>query len=319
VIINSSIDSKQESSDLIKGEKKSNTIHKNDKSNDGKKIIRIHWHDDFSMVPSNDIYGKTMPHFILCQEFLDALPIHAFQKHSDGSWRERMVDVDIVKHDSGTTNNKDNTDEYETILLQALPNQPKKPRLRFVLSKSNTPAMDTLLKLTPEQKKKAHVGDVIEVCPSALMLVQDISTRLAQCSGASLVIDYGTTYGNGDTLRGFLQHSQVHPLTLPGTVDVTADVVFGSLKREAEKTGSKNGNTNGVTCLGPSTQGQFLSNFGAVERVISLIDKDETTDEQAEELYTGLERLVSPEEMGERYKILGIVSGANVTAPGFSD
>ena len=57
--------------------------------------------------------------------------------------------------------------------------------------------------------------------------------------------------------------------------------------------------------------------MGAVERVMALIDNDETTDEQAEELYLGLERLVSFEEMGERYKILGIVSGSKVDAPGF--
>jgi len=273
-----------------------------------KKIIRIHWHDALSFVPATDATGSNIPHFILCQEFVDALPIHSFQKHSDGSWRERMVDVDI-NPDADNINDPISSEDID-VMLQALPNQQKKPRLRFVLSKDTTPALDALLKISHEQKQNAAVGDVIEVCPMGLMLAQDISERLSQCKGASLLIDYGTEFGNGDTLRGFLNHKQVHPLSLSGRVDVTADVTFGALRQEAEK-------VNGVKCFGPTTQGEFLNKMGAVERVMALIDDDETTDEQAEELYVGLERLVSYEEMGERYKILSIVSGSNMDAPGF--
>jgi Uncharacterized conserved protein len=46
--------------------------------------------------------------------------------------------------------------------------------------------------------------------------------------------------------------------------------------------------------------------MGAVERTIQLIEDDSTTDEQAEELCTALERLMSKEEMGERFKVLAI-------------
>ena len=272
------------------------------------KKIRIYWHDALSSVPATNIHGKYIPHFILCQEFYDALPIHSFQKHSDGSWRERMIDVD-VKPDKAL-HNGDTYLKQESILLDALPNQPKKPRLRFVLSKESTPALDTLLKLPPEYEQKTNVGDIIEICPMGLMLTEEISSRISQCQGASLIIDYGTEFGSGDTLRAFYKHEQVHPLTLPGKVDVTADVVFGSIKQEAEK-------VSNVTCFGPTTQGQFLSGMGAVERVTTLIDDDNTTDEQAEELFIGLERLVSPEAMGERYKILSIVSGTHQKVPGF--
>lgn len=273
------------------------------------KSIRIHWHDALAFVPPTDVHGKNIPHFILCQEFVDALPIHSFQKHSDGSWRERMVDVDILPNSDSVGDSS--TLEDANLMLEAMPDQPKKPRLRFVLSKANTPALDSLLKLPPDQEEKAQVGDIIEICPRGLMLIQDISTRISQCKGASLIIDYGTTYGNGDTLRGFYKHKQVHPLTMPGKVDVTADVTFGALKQEVDK-------MKGVACHGPTTQGEFLNSMGAVERVVALIDKDETTDEQAEELFLGLQRLVSPEEMGERFKVLGVVSGDNEGAPGFS-
>ena len=35
-----------------------------------------------------------MPLFVICQEFFDALPVHAFEMTTDG-WRERMVDMAI--------------------------------------------------------------------------------------------------------------------------------------------------------------------------------------------------------------------------------
>jgi SAM-dependent MidA family methyltransferase len=40
--------------------------------------------------------------------------------------------------------------------------------------------------------------------------------------------------------------------------------------------------------------------------VIGLIERDETTDEQAEQLYAALERLMRPDRMGEKYKVLAI-------------
>ena len=46
--------------------------------------------------------------------------------------------------------------------------------------------------------------------------------------------------------------------------------------------------------------------MGAVERTVQLIENDNTTDDQAEDLCTALERLVSVEEMGERFKVLSI-------------
>jgi SAM-dependent MidA family methyltransferase len=58
--------------------------------------------------------------------------------------------------------------------------------------------------------------------------------------------------------------------------------------------------------FGPTTQGQFLASMGAVERTIKLIEDDSTTDEQADDLCTALERLVSEEEMGQRFKVLAI-------------
>ena len=61
-----------------------------------------------------------------------------------------------------------------------------------------------------------------------------------------------------------------------------------------------------VQAFGPTTQGQFLMSMGIQERVIQLIESDHTTEEEAENLFEALKRLVGPEEMGARYKVLAI-------------
>ena len=74
-----------------------------------------------------------------------------------------------------------------------------------------------------------------------------------------------------------------------------------------------------VFAFGPITQGRFLASMGIVERVSSLIEDENTTDDEAEDLYSGLERLLAPEQMGERYKVMAIArkKDAIFAPPGF--
>lgn len=116
-----------------------------------------------------------------------------------------------------------------------------------------------------------------------------------QCGGGALVIDYGSTTGTGDTIRGFSRHKQVPVLSLPGSVDITADVDFRALSYAVKQI---DGN---ASTFGPVTQGQFLMSLGAGNRVEALIDDDETTEDQAENLFTAFERLVSAEHMGTHW------------------
>ena len=208
----------------------------------------------------------------------------------------------------------------------------RKPRLRFVLPPDTTPALRTLLNVDPRSGKMkgqndaildaAPPGAVMEVCPEGMMLVQDIASRIEKCGGAALIIDYGNE-GSSDTLRAFKRHKQEHPLSCPGSIDLTADVNFASLreavnngmdamktmKREAEAEASERSETalaDAPIAFGPVTQGDFLFKMGAVDRVVALLEKDSTTDKQAEDLCNALERLTQPEHMGERYKVLAI-------------
>ncbi|KAL3784778.1 hypothetical protein ACHAWO_006424 [Cyclotella atomus] len=331
---------------------------------DVKHNISIQWHDVLSSVPTHDADGKPIPTFIICQELLDALPIHSFQKIEGGLWRERLIDCAIRDETEAAEAANDvrkavarrsYANAEESPAMSNTPTSPtgeKTPRLRFVLPPDTTPALRTLLRVNgkgaPMNDNHAAqsldalpVGSVIEACPEGLILVQDIADRIEKCNGgAALIVDYGEDGASGgDTLRGFWRHTQVHPLSRPGEVDVTADVDFGALReavnrrvsledslnrkrgmsnktdpvKEAEliselkdKMGESQKKVLQPEAFGPISQGKFLAAMGIVQRVEKYIEDDATSDEQAYELYSALERLVTPEQMGERYKVLAI-------------
>ena len=299
--------------------------------------IPVHWHDNLNSVPYKKASGssQSIPTFIIGQEFLDALPVHVFQKSEQG-WREHMVDVavedDEDDEDKVEVQMRDGT-IAKTSTMKSSKNSStdddtkKKPRFRHVLSPGVTPALRNLLRIdddgkpmgTSEQRKlldDAPEGTIMEVCPEGLSLIQDVALRIEECRGAALMIDYGNE-GSRDTLRAFRKHEQVEVLSSPGTVDLTADVDFSALKnavnRDLSKTREKMTSSKSLgsadnlpQAFGPKTQGAFLASMGAVERTIKLIEDDNTTDEQAEDLCAALERLVSEEEMGTRFKVLAI-------------
>ena len=330
--------------------------------------IQVHWHDSFASLTAMIMRRKQrkmghetakshvvddeaadvskMPLFVVCQEFFDALPVHAFEMTDNGVWRERMVDMAIsdemleenndggIGNDesssSGTATRKPESSTPTATSINDIEGV-KRPRLRIVLAPEVTPALKTLMRVDDEGKiqndqastLKAEVGQVVEVCPEGILVVQDIASVLDQQGGAAVIVDYGEE-GSTDSLRGFWKHKQTHFLSLPGQTDVTADVDFTALKHavnharpdriqqlsagEENDTPNKDKHKHTIKAYGPITQGKFLVSMGAQERVISHIQKDSTTDEEAEDLFGALNRLVAPEEMGTRYKVLGIAA-----------
>ena len=66
-----------------------------------------------------------------------------------------------------------------------------------------------------------------------------LGRRLAQQSGAALVIDYGhAASAVGDTLQAIGRHAFADPLATPGELDLTAHVDFEALMRAAASTGA---------------------------------------------------------------------------------
>ncbi|CAB0020379.1 unnamed protein product [Nesidiocoris tenuis] len=150
--------------------------------------ISVFWHKSVEQLPEKFSV-------IVAHEFFDALPIHKFQRTSNG-WREVLVDVD--PQDS--------------------------QKLRMVTSSIPTPASLLLI-------RESETRDHIEVSPSSGALMQFLAQRLEEFGGFALIADYGHSGDKGDTFRAFKKHQLHDPLCEPGTADLTADVDFSYLKK----------------------------------------------------------------------------------------
>ncbi|KAL7987506.1 hypothetical protein Chor_006425 [Crotalus horridus] len=150
--------------------------------------IPIFWYRNLNEVPEGNS-------FYLAHEFLDALPIHKFQKTEKG-WRELLIDIDPEASD----------------------------KLQFVLAPSATPASKSFIH---DQESRDHV----EVCPDAGVIIQKLASNVENNGGAALIIDYGHDGTKTDTFRGFRGHKLHDVLLSPGSADLTADIDFSYLRR----------------------------------------------------------------------------------------
>ena len=151
-------------------------------------------------------------------------------------------------------------------------------------------------------------GTVMEHSPASRSIMRQLATHIHQHGGAGIIIDYGYLgEAHHDTLQALKAHL-FHPvLAEPGEADITAHVDFTSLMEIARDAG------NGVAPL--IHQGEFLIRMGAQLRLEMLLRH--ATPEQRSQLITGLERLISPQAMGELFKVMAFVSDARLELPGF--
>ncbi len=151
-------------------------------------------------------------------------------------------------------------------------------------------------------------GTVMEQSPASRSMMRQLATHIRSHGGAGLIIDYGYLgEAHHDTLQALKAHL-FHPvLSDPGEADITAHVDFTSLMSIARD--------QGLT-VGPLiNQGDFLIRMGAKLRLEMLLRN--ATAEQRELLISGLERIISPQAMGELFKVMGVTSDARVELPGF--
>ena len=124
---------------------------------------------------------------------------------------------------------------------------------------------------------------------------------------AMLIIDYGhTTPAAGDTLQAVLGHAYESPLASPGEADLTAHVNFYDLASTLHRAG--------LALDGPVTQAEFLGALGIVERASRLMAANPL---RAGEIEAGVARLLAPNGMGSRFKVLAARSPELPSLPGF--
>ncbi len=133
--------------------------------------------------------------------------------------------------------------------------------------------------------------------------------------GAILVIDYGfpaREYFHPQRSIGTLachyrHHVHGDPFYLPGLQDVTAHVDFSALARAADEAG--------LELLGYTSQAQFLINCGITDL---LAEENPADPKRYLPIAAAVQKLLSPAEMGELFKVLAVGKGVTNSLMGFS-
>lgn len=157
-------------------------------------------------------------------------------------------------------------------------------------------------------------GYLTEVCPAANGLIASLANSLQQ--GMILMLDYG--FGareyyhpqrNQGTLMCHYQHyAHDNPLTLLGLQDITAHVNFTAIAETALE--------NGLECLGYVNQAQFLINAG-ITTMMQCIHAD-LEDPSYIRAVSAVQKLISPAEMGELFKVIALTKHLAPPLLGFS-
>jgi NADH dehydrogenase [ubiquinone] 1 alpha subcomplex assembly factor 7 len=206
------------------------------------------------------------PLFLIANEFFDALPIRQFTRHSNG-WAETVVGL----KGGGLTLGQ--TDPAPLAMID-----------------------HRLADTTP--------GQVVEICPSAGPIMNDIATRIAGYGGLALIIDYGDWQSRGDTLQAMRSHKYVSVVNNPGQSDLTAHVDFAALAAQA------------VPCATRYTaQGQFLTQLGLPQRSARLAAS--LGGPALEQHLLATTRLTAATEMGTLFKVLAVHAMGAPAPPGF--
>lgn len=143
---------------------------------------------------------------------------------------------------------------------------------------------------------EAQTGDVCEVSLAQNRLIEAVGALIHDAGGAALFIDYGRDRPEpGDTLQALYRHEKTDPLAEPGAHDLTQWADFPSLAVTALNMGL------GVSQITP--QGVFLQRLGIIERFDELRAKNP---DQTDTLARQVHRLISPDEMGDLFKVLAV-------------
>jgi len=150
-----------------------------------------------------------------------------------------------------------------------------------------------------------------EVAPAAAALAASLVERLA--NGIALFIDYGfgrAEYYHPQRRQGTLmchyrQHAHTDPFFLPGLQDITAHVDFSAVAEAAIGAGGR--------LAGYTTQAHFLLDAGIAE----LLGRT-PADQPGRYLprAAAVQRLLSPAEMGELFKVITFARDCDLVLPG---
>ncbi len=157
-------------------------------------------------------------------------------------------------------------------------------------------------------------GDYLsEINPAAEALVEDIGRRLV--GGAALYIDYGFPASElyhpqrhqGTLMCHYRHRSHGDPFLWPGLNDVTTHVDFTAMADAGERAG--------LAVAGFAAQAPFLMGCGILDALAATGAPESIAYIMAA---AGVQKLLSPAEMGELVKVLALARSADIAWPGFA-
>ena len=232
---------------------------------------------DFPQVRWLDDFPPVFSGVVLANEVLDAMPVQLVRKDADG-WRELMVTV-------------------EDGAFAFVPHTPDAALAARIAAQ--IPEHETL-----------ETGYTTELHAIGCGFMGSLARMFGAGRGAAILIDYGFPAHEyyldqrvgGTLMCHYRHHAHPEPFYLPGLQDITAHVDFTAMALAAQD--------GGLDVLAYMSQAAFLLGAGLGELMMGLDPSDPLRYlPQA----NAVQKLVSPAEMGELFKVL--VVGRAVSLP----
>ncbi len=165
-----------------------------------------------------------------------------------------------------------------------------------------------------QRRFPAHGDYASELNPTSEALVAELGRRCER--GLLLLIDYGFPAAEyyhpqrdaGTLMAHYRHHALADPFFCPGLTDITAHVDFSAMARA--------GVAAGLTVAGFATQAQFLLACGLLGALARCGEPESARYLRAA---NAVQRLTSPAEMGELFKVLALTRGLDLELLGFRD
>lgn len=154
---------------------------------------------------------------------------------------------------------------------------------------------------------------VTELCPAMTGLVRSLAQRLE--NGVMLFVDYGfprreyyhPQRHQGTMMCHYRHHAHADPFLYPGLQDITAHVDFTAVAQA--------GMAQGLDIKGYCSQAQFLINCGITDLLGRVSPHDMA---RYAPLAAEAQKLLSPAEMGELFKVMALGRQCEAALLGFS-
>ena len=164
------------------------------------------------------------------------------------------------------------------------------------------------LKVQPECTPNSD-GDIIEMSYAAESFIKKTVDLISKQGFSAIFIDYGLTENKtitGETLKGIRNHQFSSILDNLGSTDISSWVNFNKISKIK---------LNNINIHGPISQKTFLNNLGIKERIENL--SYNLLPNQRRKLLADFERLISINQMGKLFNVIGFSKSKYKKLPGF--